>query len=152
MRTFFLLLFWTAVYSQNLFSQPTASETDKSVAIKTDSLLTGTWIYLEDKSSGSGHTFVDHVQKTKWILRSDGTYEKGAQQIRNAGQTNSGWSEATEKGTWRSKEGKIYLYMRDGQIILPEKRLLGTYYIEGTTMIFTDTHGKKLIWRRSDEK
>ena len=113
-----------------------------------DQQLVGIWIYTDEKSTGSGATFVNRVTKTRWIFRADGTFEKGSRQTQNADQSSDGWSEASEKGTWRTLEGQLLTPMVNGQLIPVENRRTGTYYIEGGKMVFTGPDGKKAIWRK----
>ncbi len=116
-----------------------------------DQQLVGTWIYTDEKSTGSGATFINHVTKIKWLFRTDGTFEKGASQTQNAGQSGNGWSEAFEKGTWRTREGQLLTPMVNSQLIPVDNRRVGTYYIEGGKMVFTGLDGKKAIWRKEIE-
>ena len=116
-----------------------------------DQQLVGTWIYTDEKSTGSGATFINRVTKTKWLFRADGTFEKGSCQTQNANHSSDGWSEANEKGTWRTHEGQLLTPMVNSQLIPVENRRIGTYYIEGGKMVFTGLDGKKAIWRKETE-
>lgn len=113
-----------------------------------DPALVGAWIYTDEKSTGSGATFVNRVTKIRWIFRPDGTFEKGSRQTQNAGQPGGGWSEAPEKGTWRTREGQLLTPMVNSQLVPLENRRAGAYYVEGGKMIFTGLDGKKAVWRR----
>lgn len=121
---------------------------EKSLQANLDPRLVGIWIYTNEKSTGSGATFVNHVTKTKWEFRADGTFEKGSSQTLISDQAENAWSEADQKGTWRSRANQIVTPMLNSKIIPLENRIAGTYYIEGGKMVFTDLNGKKAIWRK----
>lgn len=117
-----------------------------------DPQLVGVWIYTINASSGSGKTFIDKVTRIKWVFHENGTFERGASLgrsiSREAAKVSNEWSAPTERGTWYNKDGKIYITSINGQNLPENQQLSGSYYIEGNTMVFTGSDGKKAIWHR----
>ncbi len=117
-----------------------------------DPQLIGVWMYTINASHGSGRTFVDKVKRIKWVFYENGTFERGASLeksiTKEAARKSREWSVPTEKGTWHSSEGKIYITSLNGQSLTETQQFSGAYYIEGNTMVFTDSEGKKAIWHR----
>ena len=117
-----------------------------------DGQLVGAWIYTINDSRGSGHTFVEKVTHLRWVFNADGTYERGsslgAGVSREAAKRSNGWSEPTERGVWHTQTSKLYITSVNGQPVPEFRHLAGSYYIEGNTMVFTATDGKKAIWHK----
>lgn len=117
-----------------------------------DPQLIGMWMYTINASSGSGRTFVDKVTRIKWVFHANGTFERGASLeksiTKEAARKSNEWSAPTERGTWHTDGGKIYITSINGQALPEDRQLSGSYYIEGNTMVFTGTDGKKAIWHR----
>jgi len=136
--------FWTVLYTTPALLVGQSSGLDPQ--------LVGVWIYTINASSGSGRTFVDKVTRIRWVFKADGSFERGASLEANVSREGASksknWSPPTENGTWYSEAGRIYLSAINGRSIPVDQQLSGSYYIEGNTMVFTGTDGKKAIWHR----
>ncbi len=146
MKTFLLLA------SLFVLSNFTLTPTSLSTTAELDPQLIGMWMYTINASSGSGKTFVDKVTRIKWEFFANGTFERGGSLdksiSKDAARKSKEWSAPTERGTWYTQEGKIYITAINGQSLPEDQQLSGSYYIEGNTMVFTGADGKKAIWHR----
>lgn len=142
----------TNASTQNVAGNSNGFQQTASAQNSIDPNLVGEWTKSSNINSGGYGNFASFSTETLFVLRSNGTFEYGANRSVGGGSDwsygSGNWSEPELIGTYYTQNGKVYIATANGQAIAKDQQLMGTYYVGDSGMSTTSTQGVKEYWRR----